>query len=241
MGKRLTKKAFIALGLSVFLLAVTAVSIALSDSARSAIGLNLGKTIVLDAGHGGFDGGAVGIDGVVEAQLNLQIALKVQAKFESAGWKVVQTRTADEGLGGDGKGTDKQKDMRARAQIIKDTKPDVMVSIHMNKYTSASVRGPQVFYQSGAAEGGAALAQCIQDRLNALIPEGWKKREVKSGDFYVLKAGEQPSVIVECGFISNPDEKAMLQDEQYQDRVAEAIFKGVLDSFTVETAKEIGR
>ena len=176
-------------------------------------------TIVIDAGHGGFDGGATGKSGIHEDGLNLAVAKKLQTLFEKNGYTVTMTRETGEAIG-----DTKKKDMCPRRKIIAEAKADIVISIHMNKFSDASVCGPQVFYHEDSAEG-EKLAKLIQQELNmALDPP--KDRIEHPEDYFILCSGDSPAVIVECGFLSNEREEALLQDETYQMECAKAIYLG---------------
>jgi len=181
-----------------------------------------GKHIVLDAGHGGFDGGATGVEGQIEAELNLQVTQQLADLFAQAGAQVTCTRTDEHALA-----EDKNEDMRVRASIIREAQPDVCLSIHMNKFSQASSCGAQTFYQTASAEG-EQLASMIQSAIvENLQPQN--HRVHKAADLYVLKAGSAPATLVECGFLSNPEEARKLEDPQYQAQLAWCIYRGVLE------------
>jgi N-acetylmuramoyl-L-alanine amidase len=186
-----------------------------------------GVTVALDPGHGGRDSGSVGTTtGVTEAELNLAVALKLQVALEAQGAYVVLTRT-DENVtymeeGGD---TQKRQEMAGRIAVIEEARAQMVISIHMNRYADASVRGAQVFFYDEAASG-RPLAQAIQESLNDL-EEQVKKRNALSGNYYILKTPLCPSALVECGFLSNPTEETLLQQQEYQQKLADAICRGV--------------
>lgn len=186
-----------------------------------------GKTVVIDAGHGGFDSGKVGLKGVLEKDINLAIALKLRTLLEQEGINVIMTRETDDGLYDEGEANKKQQDMKRRCSLINEAKPRAAVSIHQNSFTQESVKGPQVFYYETSVEG-KRLAEILQDTLNEQL-EISRPREMKANDtYYLLKKTEVPTVIVECGFLSNREEEALLSTEEYQNRTAEAICKGIL-------------
>lgn len=189
--------------------------------------------IVVDPGHGGKDLGAVGTDfGVLESDLNLQVADMLARLFRDAGAEVLLTReSAEVDYSGEAK-TEKLKDMNNRARSVRDFMPDALVSVHMNKFTERSVRGAEAFYQKGR-ENGRSLAQCIQDELNQSINTA-RQRRIHSGDFYILQAVEEPSVIVECGYLSNAEDEKLLQDPAHQQALAECIYRGVCRYFGVK-------
>lgn len=186
-----------------------------------------GLRIVVDAGHGGEDTGALGREtGVTEAELNLQVAVLAAELFRAGGADVLMTReTADVDYSGEGE-TQKMKDMNRRAEMVLAHDAQIFVSIHMNSFEDRSVEGAQVFFQKGRAAG-EELARHIQEALNEGLPS--KDRRVGSGDYFVTKITERPSVIVECGFLTNPDDERRLTDPEYQQELADCIFKGVCD------------
>ena len=177
--------------------------------------------VILDAGHGGFDAGASGTEtGVRESDLNLQVALLVQAALEEAGVRVLMTRTEPGALG-----ETKREDMARRGQLLQSEGADAAVSIHMNKFSDRRVRGPMAYYQAGAAAG-QALAQCVIDSLTEAL--GLKPRLANPGNNFVTRVPACPAVLVECGFLSNADEERLLQEEVYQKAIAAAIARGVM-------------
>lgn len=184
--------------------------------------------ILLDAGHGGIDGGVSGVNtGVKESDLNLKVVKKLEKLFFSAGFEVVLTRSTDAGLYGVATKNRKRKDMQKRKEIIEESSPSVVISVHMNKFASSHRRGGQVFYKD-ESEQGKILADLIQKKFNKLSDS---KRDFDSlkGDYYILNCTNYPSVICECGFLSNPEEEALLVTEEYQSQIAQAIFDGVLE------------
>ena len=187
--------------------------------------------VILDAGHGGFDAGASGVDtGVKESELNLQVALLVQAALEDAGTRVLMTRTGEGALG-----DTKRADMARRGQLLLTEGADVAVSIHMNKFSDRRVRGPMAYYQAGAAAG-QALATCVIDSLTEALR--LKPRLANPGNNFVTRVPACPAVLVECGFLSHAQEERLLQDEAYQRAIAEAIARGVIRY--LETASASG-
>jgi len=185
-----------------------------------------GKTIVLDAGHGGFDPGAVSERGTKEAEINLFIAQKLQKLLETRGAAVVMTRTEQKALA-----STKREDMRKRIEVLRESNADIAISIHLNKFKQPQYFGAQTFYMSGSYEG-EKLAQNIQRQLIQVLGRG-NRREIKPvKDFLILKAVSLPTVLVECGFLSNPDEEQLLLTDQYQELVAWAILLGILDYFS---------
>lgn len=192
-----------------------------------------GKTIIIDAGHGSPDGGAVGNSGVLEKDLNLSVATMLQKFFESSGTQVLLTRSDDNGIY-DISGSIKNKkvsDIKNREEFIKNSDAQIFISIHMNKFSDSAYSGPQVFYSMNN-EKSEVLANCIQkSMIAALNPKS--KREIKSADssIYLLSHTDIPAVLVECGFLSNAEEEKMLQDEKYQRQLAWSVYCGVIDYF----------
>jgi len=184
-------------------------------------------TVVIDAGHGGFDPGKVGINGVEEKDINLAIARKVAMYLESGDVEVVMTREGNEGLYDADSSNKKVQDMKRRVEVMEKANPDIAVSIHQNSYPEEYVRGAQVFYHEDSTEG-QKLAAYIQTQLVQYVdPEN--KRQIKANDsYYLLKKTQVPIVIVECGFLSNYEEAQKLAGAEYQDRVAWAIYMGIM-------------
>lgn len=184
-----------------------------------------GSVIVLDAGHGGKDEGAM-VDDVTEKGINLSIVLKLQKLFEDAGARVVLTRVDENDLSSSTASNHKREDMKNRINIINDEKNDLLLSIHLNSYSNTSVKGAQTFYMKGNAAS-ELLAGCIQVQFLDID----SKMEPKSGDYYLLNNSRIPAVLIECGFLSNPEEREKLMQEEYQDKVANLIFAGTLNYF----------
>jgi len=187
-----------------------------------------GLTILIDPGHGGYDGGARCRDsGIWEKHLNLAVALEVEQALRQRGAKVVMTRREDVDLTEPDRPasvTKKRQDMQNRVDMAIAHQADMVLSIHMNEYRSRSESGPQVFYRAGN-EGGRLLAGCVQTSLiSSLSPR--RERAAMTGDYFILQL-EIPSVLVECGFISNADEEKLLLDAAYQAQLAEAVAGGV--------------
>lgn len=177
--------------------------------------------VILDAGHGGFDAGASGTaTGVKESELNLQVALLVRGALEDAGAQVVMTRTGPGALG-----STKREDMARRGQLLLTEGADAAVSIHMNKFSDRKVRGPMAYYQAGAAEGEKLAVAVIDSLTEALC---LKPRHANPGNNFVTRIPVCPAVLVECGFLSHPEEERLLQDEAYQRTLAEAVAQGVI-------------
>lgn len=179
------------------------------------------KLVVIDPGHGGFDGGAIGkYSGVHEDDLNLAVSLKLRTLLENKGYEVVMTREDDGAVG-----ATKQGDMGIRRRIIEQADSEITVSIHMNYYSSGNVSGPQAFYFPESAKG-EKLAKLVQEELNSNLNPP-KQRKATSERYYILRSGTSPAVLIECGFLSNKNEEYLLRQETYQDKLASAIFIGI--------------
>lgn len=183
-------------------------------------------TVVIDAGHGGIDGGVSGITtGVKESELNLDIARKLKAKFDKSGAKTVMTRKTEAGLYGIYSKGFKRRDMQKRKQITLNAKADVFVSIHLNYYSSPLRRGAQVFYKIDE-EKSKSLADIVQAELN-----GGKEYErdytALAGDYYVLNEADCAAILCECGFLSNAEDEKLLLTDEYRAEIAEKIFNGI--------------
>ena len=182
-------------------------------------------TVVLDAGHGSSDSGKVGINGVLEKDINLSISKEIKKHLEKKGIRVVMTRDKDESLAEGENGNRKVQDMKARVKRINDTKPNLAVSIHQNSYHEESIHGAQVFYYEHS-ESGEKDARILQEALLAVDPDN--TRQVKANTtYYLLKRTEVPILIVECGFLSNQEEAEKLASEDYQKEIAKAIANGI--------------
>ena len=177
--------------------------------------------VILDYGHGGFDCGAIGHDtGVAESELNLLIGERVARALEDRGCFVLRTRTDADALA-----ETKRDDMARRGAILCADGADCTVSIHMNKFSDRSVKGPMCYFQAGA-EDGKALAQSVIDALCLSI--GRDPRLANPGNNFVTRLPSVPSVLVECGFLSNPEDERHLMDPDFQQRLADGIADGVI-------------
>lgn len=194
--------------------------------------------VVLDPGHGGMDGGAESADGTVEKDINLAIARKLRSRLEAEGLKVVMTRDGDNGLYDDSETASirsmKTQDMKERKRIIDESGAALAVSIHLNSFTQdRSVKGAQVFFTSDAdkdiVKESEAAAHILQQLLNGEINTDKKRSELGKSDVYILRKPAVPVVIVECGFLSNQEDAGNLKKENFQDRVAEELCRGICD------------
>ncbi|MGN0483195.1 MAG: N-acetylmuramoyl-L-alanine amidase CwlD, partial [Lachnospiraceae bacterium] len=182
--------------------------------------------IIVDAGHGGDDPGKVGIHGEQEKVINLSIAKKLKEDLEKEKYTVIMTREDDNGLYDENATSHKVQDLQRRCKKIEDAKGALLVSVHQNSYPAESVKGAQVFYH-GQSSGGKELAECLQKELIETLDKENKRQAKANESYYILKKTSIPAVIVECGFLSNPQEAALLSSEEYQKKVAEAICTGI--------------
>ena len=195
---------------------------------RSRAGLSYGNdpiTVIVDAGHGLPDGGAVGTNGTVEQEINLQIALKIREILEAKSIKVIMTRTSEYGIYTDKSSTLREmklEDMRNRLAIMKKNHADLFISIHMNSYKNPSASGLRIFYSPNFA-GIKPLAENIQLRIADVTGADTGAVMAVESNLYLLKKPPIPSILAECGFLSNPEEEAKLKTEDYQSRIAWAI------------------
>ena len=179
------------------------------------------EVVVIDAGHGGADPGKVGVNDVLEKDLNLQIAERVKKLLEKNNIEVVMTREDDV------MEDTKLEDMKKRVELINKTEPAITVSIHQNSYSDPSVKGAQVFYYTGSDVSKEA-ASLMQEELRKVDTEN--TRQIKSNsDFYMLLRTKVPTIIVECGFLSNPSEAEKLVTDEYQEEMAQAICTGIVN------------
>lgn len=183
--------------------------------------------VVVDAGHGGDDPGKVAVNQRLEKDINLSVALKLKNLLEANDVKVVLTRTDDSGLYAESDNNKKVQDMKKRVEIIDEAAPALTVSIHQNSYHEEYVKGAQVFYHAQSEEG-KALAETLQKQLVENLDKE-NNRVAKANDtYYLLKKTSVPIVIVECGFLSNWEEAALLEQDDYQERVAWAVHMGIM-------------
>lgn len=182
-------------------------------------------TIVIDAGHGGRDGGSIGVNGSVEKELNLAYAKALQKLLTKSGINVVMTRNGDNGLYDESADNKKLSDMRKRRDIINNSTPDLVVSIHMNSFPLDSCKGAKTFYQIGSDVSFNA-AKSIQNSLNYYIDNA--SSTVSAGDYYILNCTKYTSVLIECGFVSSPEEEQLLNSDNYREEFTYSIYRGIM-------------
>lgn len=183
-----------------------------------------GVVVVLDSGHGGKDDGARN-SGVKEQDLNLEITLKLKEQLEGLGMKVILTREDGNDLASADANNRKKEDMLNRVNIINQKKVDFFISVHMNAYADSSVKGSQIFYDKGD-EDSHLFASKIQEQIVKVTNS---KMEVKTGDYYILKNSNKIGILLECGFISNAEDRENLSDSAYQEELCKAIKQGMMD------------
>lgn len=180
------------------------------------------KVVVIDAGHGGSDGGVC--DGELkEAELTLAIAYDLKEVLESGGYKVVMTRDSEKALA-----EGKKADMKERAEIINKAKPIVTISVHINKYTNSTPRGVRVFYDD--TERYKVQGEIMQNCINNMVNKKYSGRvdlKAYGGDYFITKCSPYPCLIVECGFLSNPTDKKLLLNPKYRYDICNAILTGI--------------
>lgn len=194
----------------------------------------VGKTIVIDAGHGGFDPGAIGVSGVKEKDVNLAVAKRLADYLKQAGATVILTREKDEALA-----DTKKADMARRVEITQENQADLFISVQANSIPQAKWRGAQVFYHRDSVEG-KALAEAIQQEITDRL-QNTTRQAMPIDNVYVVRSLAIPSIVVEVGFLSNPEEAALLSESQYQNQMAYATFMGILAYYGSENQLEQSR
>ena len=188
-----------------------------------------GALVILDPGHGGFDPGKIGINGALEKDINLVLSQKIKKRLEEMGLRVIMTRETEDALA-----DSKVEDLKTRVTMINEKEPSIAVSIHQNSYSQESIHGAQVFYFTHSKSGEQA-AKVLQDAMLEADPNN--TRQAKANDtYYLLKKTKGTTVIVECGFLSNQGEASLLVTDDYQEKMAASVAKGIqeyLASFTL--------
>ena len=198
--------------------------------------------VVIDPGHGGEDGGGVAVDGTPEKGLNLDMALKLSDMLSICGYNTVMTRTEDVSIydpGTEGLRKQKLSDMENRLALF-NTEDAVCISIHQNRFTDPKYSGAQMFYHKENAEGGR-LAECLRERVRGdLQPDNERETKAMDDELFLLCNCRNPAVMAECGFISNPEEAAKLEREDYRRKMAFALFSG-LNDYHIDSGRLEGR
>ena len=200
-------------------------------------------TVVIDAGHGGEDGGAVGVNGLVEKDVNLAIASALAENLRAANFTVVLVRDGDYSVGDQSLSTiseRKTSDTKNRVRLVEETGDCILISIHQNKFEQSQYRGAQMFYSPNNPES-AVLAECIrQSVVDSLQQENTRQNKEAGEEIYLLSQVQVPAVLVECGFLSNPEEAALLEKECYQQDMAAAIYNGLISFLEQRESAEQG-
>lgn len=189
------------------------------------------STIVVDAGHGGEDGGAVGVNGLVEKDINLAIALALAENLKANNFQVILVRDGDYSVGDQSLSTvaeRKRSDTKNRVRLVEETGECLLVSIHQNQFSQSQYSGAQMFYSPNNPES-AQLAECIRESVvSSLQPDNTRQNKEAGEEIYLLTHCQVPAVLVECGFLSNPEEATLLSQEAYQQDMAAAIYNGIV-------------
>ena len=229
------KKAFYAAAALLLVLSAVTVSILLPPKAvETSVSVSAGKTVwVIDAGHGGEDGGAVAADGSKESDMNLAIARRLEGLLALLGEETCMTRTEDVSIHSEDAATLREKkrsDLKNRVALVNSTQGAVLVSIHQNSLPSSKrTHGAQVFFRK--EEGSAALANAVQRALNETVNlENEKTEKAIDPSIYLMKSVTAPAILIECGFLSNENETALLKSADYQQKLAVVIASGLLQS-----------
>ena len=210
--------------LLIFNILLLSISLVLKKSNNNIL---YGKVIVIDPGHGGNDNGAE-VNNVLEDEINLSIAKILYQKLFDQGCIVHVTRSGDYDLAPLDSPTRKMKDLKRRTQFINEVNADLFISIHLNIFIQEQVKGIQVFYQQYKDES-KKLAKSLQNEFNKLINE--KNKKPKIGDYYILNNTYPTGVLIECGFLSNDEDRLNLNNHDYQDKICKIIYKGILDFY----------
>ena len=200
---------------------------------------NSDKVILIDPGHGGIDGGAKSKTGTIEKDINLQISLKLRDNLEEKGYKVYMTRDNDEGLYEKGNTVKEKKreDLNRRVEMKKETECDIFVSIHQNMFPQSKCYGAQVWYASN--ENSYNLATVVQESIKQKVKDNYKRVAKPAAEAYLILRDkhEGASILVECGFLSNPDEESRLKSEDHQNLIVEGISDGIDKYFEGDIGK----
>ena len=212
---------------AIFLIVIFAFGFFASTTVQTDVVVPKNITVAIDAGHGGADGGTVGTStGIVESELNLIYAKKLTKYLENFGINVVNTRSDNNGLYTTFGENYKLEDMQKRTEIINNSGAQILISIHMNKFSGSGENGAQVFFEQNDADS-QKLANSIRDILVANFDNA--RKLTLAGDYYILNNTEPIGVIVECGFLSNPTEEKLLQQEEYQNKICYSIYSGIIN------------
>lgn len=217
---------FITLFAIITLTYISFMSITNTTSVASQITIPFKPTIIIDAGHGGEDGGASVNNSVLEKNINLEIAKKLKVFLQSNGFKVIMTRSDDNALS-----DVKRKDLQRRVDIFNSSSDNIVLSIHQNKFEQSQYHGAQVFFSANDIKS-KNLANCIQLSVKKLLqPDNNRSIKKAGSEIFILDNCDVPSVLIECGFLSNETELKKLLDESYQNKIAYSIFLGFMEFY----------
>ncbi len=209
--------------LSIILILIALLIIFLKNKSITTMNTPIGNKIIgIDPGHGGVDPGTVSKNGIGEAEINLKIALKLKEIIKANGGSVVMTRGNEKALS-----DNKREDLESRKEIIERELCDIFLTIHLNSFTDPKYYGAQVFYKKDSQES-MILADCIQEELRILLDENNTRVPQERDDVYLLRELDIPAVLVECGFLSNAQEEKLLRSENYQRKIAQGIYNGII-------------
>ncbi len=229
---RIKKEHLLAVGLALAVLLFIIITKGGTEHLTSAQLQDSGTVIIIDPGHGGVDGGAVGVNGTVEKRINLEIALRLRDVFAQAGYTVLMTRDSDVSIhdsDADSIREMKVSDLRNRLKLTEMYPDSLLISIHQNTLGDGSVTGAQVFYSPNHPDS-KLLAQCIQDSFNNGIQLAGDREIKQAGkNLYLFYNAKNTAVLAECGFLSNSSEEAMLCDPAHQDDIVYCIYRGTLE------------
>lgn len=190
------------------------------------------KLILIDPGHGGMDGGAVSNNGIVEKNINLSISLKIRDKLKQSGYRVMMTRDTDRGLYTKSGNINvmKAEDLTNRCRMKRDSKSDLFISIHQNFFSQSSCQGAQIWYSKNRAS--SQFAHILQENMKKDLGNNNREEKEARGEYKILRCYSNiPSVIVECGFLTNPREERKLITDEYQEKVSDSIVRSINEYF----------
>lgn len=209
-------------------------SYASQDAIRTASLPIKNMVVIIDAGHGGRDSGALGISGIEEDDINVKIALKLRRLIEQAGGVALMIREDNNGLYDETKRTGrKREDLENRQKMFSESEADILISIHLNSFPQSQYYGAQTFYKEGD-NNSRKLAEYIQEDLLVIMDRGNNRKIKPKSDIYIFKGNNITGALVECGFLSNPEEERLMTQDHYQERLAWSIFSGLVKYFEYE-------
>ncbi len=228
------KKGTILLSVCIILLITASIltSVFVNDAVTTSnsVSLTYRPTIVIDPGHGGEDGGAITSNNIPEKNINLTISLKLRDLFQSNGFNVIMTRETDTDLS-NGDDNAKRTDINNRVDIFNSSQDNIVISVHQNKFTQSQYNGTQIFY-SDNVDDSKNLAECVRQSVVTLLqPDNTRLCKEVGSEIYILDNSQVPSILVECGFLSNEKEAKMLQSDEYQSELAYSIFLGFMEYY----------